>query len=42
MDESLLQGIKERMETLNEAEPDFDKLLISSQQFPTAAWLQGR
>ncbi|EFO26755.2 hypothetical protein LOAG_01731 [Loa loa] len=41
LDNTLLHKIMENMKVLDE-EPDFEKLLIPSERFPTIAWLQGR
>uniref|UniRef100_A0A915PMF8 UBR-type domain-containing protein n=1 Tax=Setaria digitata TaxID=48799 RepID=A0A915PMF8_9BILA len=42
VDDSLLHKIMEDMEILDEEEPDFDKLIVPSERFPTIGWLQGR
>uniref|UniRef100_A0A158Q763 UBR-type domain-containing protein n=1 Tax=Elaeophora elaphi TaxID=1147741 RepID=A0A158Q763_9BILA len=42
LDDTFLHKIMENMKVLDEEEPDFDKLLIPSERFPTMAWLQGR
>ncbi|EJW88782.1 hypothetical protein WUBG_00304 [Wuchereria bancrofti] len=42
LDDTVLHKIVEDMKMLDEEEPDFDKLLIPSERFPTIGWLQGR
>uniref|UniRef100_A0A183DUK4 Protein purity of essence n=1 Tax=Gongylonema pulchrum TaxID=637853 RepID=A0A183DUK4_9BILA len=42
VDESSLRVILENLETLDETEPDFDKLVVPSDGFSTTEWLKGR
>ncbi|CAG9534491.1 unnamed protein product [Cercopithifilaria johnstoni] len=42
LDDTILHKIMEDMKILDEEEPDFDKILIPSERFPTNAWLQER
>ncbi|KAK6106256.1 E3 ubiquitin-protein ligase UBR4 family protein [Brugia pahangi] len=42
LDDTVLHKIMEDMKMLDEEEPDFDKLLIPSERFPTIGWLKGR
>ncbi|MCP9258029.1 hypothetical protein DINM_001193 [Dirofilaria immitis] len=42
LDDTVLHKIMDDMKILDEEEPDFDRLLIPSERFPTTGWLQGR